>query len=63
MIYLLMTWYGDGDEPQLQMVESRRDLYAAIAIFESRRLRYRVFRLLVNSDLTVSLFDEEDNPV
>ena len=63
MTYILMTWYGDGDEPQLQTVISRRDLYAAIAIFESRRLRYKIFRLFVNSDSTVSLFDEEDNPI
>lgn len=63
MIYLLMTWYGDGDEPQLQTVISRRDLYAAIAIFESRQLRYKIFRLFVEGDAHVDLLDDEDNPV
>ena len=63
MIYLLMTWYGDGDEPQLQTVFSQRDLYAAIAIFDSRRLYYKVFRLLVEGNAHVELLDDEDNPV
>lgn len=63
MIYILMTWYGDGDEPQLQIVVSKKDLYAAIAVFESRRLRYKIFRLLIEGDAHVELLDEEDNPV
>lgn len=63
MTYLLMTWYGDGDEPQLQTALSGKELYELIAVADSRLLRYRVFRLFVDEDGSWDLVDEEDNPI
>lgn len=63
MIYILMTWYGDGDEPQLETFGFEAELYEAIAIADIRRLHYRLFRLYVDENLRIDLIDDEDNPV
>ena len=63
MISILMTWYGDGDEPQLETFGFEAELYEAIAVADSRRLRYRLFRLYVDENFGIDLLDEEGNPV